>query len=206
MDLLTIASGVGHGAVSLAAAEAEPLFQINLFQVLIAAANFVVFLALIWTFAFKPVSKMLTDRKARIEEGLRDAEQARRDRESAETERLAALQEARREANDILARAQKVAQETRDADIAATKADLERIRERASADLEAEKQRAISELRAEVADLALQAAGRVIGETMTSEREKRLVEQFLAESGTGRESGGKGAGSGGKGAGTGSNA
>jgi len=206
VDLLTIASGVGHGAVSLAAAEAEPLFQINLFQVLIAAANFVVFLALIWTFAFKPVSKMLTDRKARIEEGLRDAEQARRDRESAEAERLAALQEARREANDILARAQKVAQETRDADIAATKADLERIRERASADLEAEKQRAISELRAEVADLALQAAGRVIGETMTSEREKRLVEQFLAESGTGRESGGKGAGSGGKGAGTGSNA
>ena len=206
MDLLTIASGVGHGAVSLAAAEAEPLFQINLFQVLIAAANFVVFLALIWTFAFKPVSKMLADRKTRIEEGLRDAEQARRDRESAETERLAALQEARREANDILARAQKVAQETRDADIAATKADLERIRERASADLEAEKQRAISELRAEVADLALQAAGRVIGETMTSEREKRLVEQFLAESGTGRESGGKGAGSGGKGAGTGSNA
>jgi F-type H+-transporting ATPase subunit b len=206
VDLLTIASGVGHGAVSLAAAEAEPLFQINLFQVLIAAANFVVFLALIWTFAFKPVSKMLADRKTRIEEGLRDAEQARRDRESAETERLAALQEARREANDILARAQKVAQETRDADIAATKADLERIRERASADLEAEKQRAISELRAEVADLALQAAGRVIGETMTSEREKRLVEQFLAESGTGRESGGKGAGSGGKGAGTGSNA
>ncbi|HXI80242.1 MAG TPA: F0F1 ATP synthase subunit B [Verrucomicrobiae bacterium] len=206
MDLLTIASGVGHGAVSLAAAEAEPLFQINLFQVLIAAANFVVFLALIWTFAFKPVSKMLADRKTRIEEGLRDAEQARRDRESAETERLAALQEARREANDILARAQKVAQETRDADIAATKADLERIRERASADLEAEKQRAIGELRAEVADLALQAAGRVIGETMTSEREKRLVEQFLAESGTGRESGGKGAGSGGKGAGTGSNA
>jgi len=206
VDLLTIASGVGHGAVSLAAAEAEPLFQINLFQVLIAAANFVVFLALIWTFAFKPVSKMLADRKTRIEEGLRDAEQARRDRESAETERLAALQEARREANDILARAQKVAQETRDADIAATKADLERIRERASADLEAEKQRAIGELRAEVADLALQAAGRVIGETMTSEREKRLVEQFLAESGTGRESGGKGAGSGGKGAGTGSNA
>jgi F-type H+-transporting ATPase subunit b len=202
VDLLAIASGVGHGVVPLNA-ETEALFQINLFQVLIAAANFVVFIALIWTFAFKPISKILADRKARIEEGLRDAEQARRDRESAETERLAALQEARREANDILARAQKVAQETRDADIAATKADLERIRERASADLEAEKQRAIGELRAEVADLALRAAGRVIGETMTSEREKRLVEQFLAESGTGREAGRKGAS---KGSGKGSNA
>jgi F-type H+-transporting ATPase subunit b len=188
VDLLAIASGVGHGVVPLNA-ETEALFQINLFQVLIAAANFIVFIALIWTFAFKPISKILTDRKARIEEGLRDAEQARRDRESAETERLAALQEARREANDILARAQKVAQESRDADIAATKTDLERMRERASADIEAEKQRAIGELRAEVADLALKAAGRVVGETMTSDRERRLVEEFLAETGTELEPG-----------------
>ena len=185
MDLLAIASGIGHGAaVALnAEGEVEALFQVNLFQVLIAAANFVVFIALIWTFAFKPVSKMLADRKARIEEGLKDAEQARRDRENAESERVATIQEARRESQEILARAQKVAQESRDADIAATKADLERMRERAAADIEAEKQRAIGELRTEVADLALRAAGRVVGETMTSDREKRLVEQFLTETG-----------------------
>ena len=184
MDLLAVASGFGHEvARQVAQAEAEALFQVNFFQVIIAAANFVLFLAIIWTFAFKPISKMLADRKARIEEGLKDAEQARRDRESAESERVATLQEARRESNEILARAQKVAQEARDADIAATKAELERMRDRATADIEAEKQRAIGELRSEVADLALRAAGRVVGETMTSEREKRLVEEFLAESG-----------------------
>ena len=72
----------------------------------------------------------------RIEQGLRDAEQAPKDRESAEQERLAALSEARREANDILARAQKVAQETRDADIAATREELERMRVRASDEIE----------------------------------------------------------------------
>ena len=179
MDLLSVAASAGHEAVRLNATEA--LFQINLFQVIIAAANFVLFLAIIWKFAFNPITKILTDRKARIEEGLRDAEQARRDRESAEAERVAALQEARREANEILARAQKVAQETRDADIAATKADLERMRERAAAEIESEKVRAITEVRNEVADLALQAAGKVVGETMTGEREKRLVSEFLAE-------------------------
>jgi F-type H+-transporting ATPase subunit b len=183
VDLLAIVSGIGHEAVRLTAdAEAEPLFQINLFQVIIAAANFLVFLVIIWTFAFKPVSNMLNERKARIEEGLRDAEEARKARESAETERLAALQEARRESNEILARAQRVADESRERDLAATREELERIRTRAAADLEAEKQRAIGELRAEVADLALQAAGRVVGETMTSERQRRLVEEFLSES------------------------
>jgi F-type H+-transporting ATPase subunit b len=181
VDLLAVVSGVGHEVVRLNATDSEALFQINLFQVIIAAANFVVFLAIIWKFAFNPISKMLVDRKARIEEGLRDAEQARRDRESAEAERVAALQEARREANEILARAQKVAQETRDADIAATKADLERMRERAAAEIEAEKVRAIAEVRDEVADLALRAAGKVVGETLTSDRERRLVSEFLAE-------------------------
>src|SRR5882672_4557628 len=179
VDLLSVAVSAGHEAVRLNATEA--LFQINLFQVIIAAANFVLFLAIIWKFAFNPIAKILTDRKARIEEGLRDAEQARRDRDSAESERVAALQEARREANEILARAQKVAQETRDADIAATKADLERMRERAAAEIESEKVRAITEVRNEVADLALRAAGKVVGETMTGEREKRLVSEFLAE-------------------------
>jgi F-type H+-transporting ATPase subunit b len=183
VDLLAVASGLGHGVVGLTVdGEAEALFQVNLFQVIIAAANFVLFLAIIWAFAFKPVSKMLADRKARIEQGLKDAEQARRDRENAEAERVATLTEARREANDILTRAQKVAQDTRDADIAATKEELERMRVRAAAEIEAEKVRAISDVRAEVADLALLAAGRVVGETMSDERQRRLVEEFLSDS------------------------
>jgi F-type H+-transporting ATPase subunit b len=182
VDLLAIASGLGRVAAQLAAE--EPLFQINLFQVLIAAANFVIFLALLWTFAFKPVAKMLDDRKARIEQGLKDAEQARKDRESAEQERLAALAEARRESNEILARAQRVAQETRDADIAATREELDRMRERAASEIESEKLKALADLRAEVADLALAAAGKVVRETMTGERQRRLVEEFLDDVGT----------------------
>jgi F-type H+-transporting ATPase subunit b len=178
--LLGIVSATGGHAVGLAA-EAEPLFQINIFQVVIAAANFVVFLVLLWQFAFKPISAMLSERRQRIEQGLRDAEQARQDRENAEKERLAAINDARREANDILARAQKVAQETRDADIAATKEELDRMRTRASDEIEAEKQRALAELRAEVTDLALQAAGKVVRESMTGDRQRRLVEEFLAD-------------------------
>jgi len=180
VEILAVAIGAGHEVVRLTAEEAK--FQVNLFQVIIAAANFAVFLVLLWVFAFKPVSKMLADRKARIEQGLKDAEQARRDRENAEAERVATLTEARREANDILARAQKVAQDTRDADIAATKEELERMRVRAAAEIEAEKVRAISDVRAEVADLALLAAGRVVGETMSGKRERRLVEEFLSRS------------------------
>jgi F-type H+-transporting ATPase subunit b len=185
VDLLAIASGVAQGTFQLAQEEGTASgLQINLFWVIVSSLNFIFFAVLLYWLFGAPVTRMLGERRARVEQGLADAEQARKDRESAESERLAAIQEARREANEIITRAQKTAQDARDADIAATKADLERMRERAAADIEAEKQRAIMELRSEVADLALRAASRVVGETISSDRERRLVQEFLAETGS----------------------
>jgi F-type H+-transporting ATPase subunit b len=180
MNLFAIAGFAAAPGVS-AAAETGGGLAINFFWIAVASLNFLVFVVILYLAFGKQVSGMLAGRRERIEQGLRDAEQARNDRASAEQDRLAALTDARREANDILARAQKVAQETRDADIAATREELERMRVRASDEITAEKQRALAELRGEVADLALQAAGRVVGETMTDQRQRRLVEEFLAD-------------------------
>jgi F-type H+-transporting ATPase subunit b len=180
VDILTLVrDGVRQVAVLAAEEGAEP-FQINVFWIIVAATTFVLFFVLIREFALAGLQNTLNERAERIEQGLKDAEQARRDRESAEQERLAALQEARREANEIINRAQKVASDTREADIAATREELARMKDRASAEIDAEKQRAIAELRGEVTDLALRAAGRVVGEEMTSDRQRKLVADFLA--------------------------
>jgi F-type H+-transporting ATPase subunit b len=183
VDLLTVAGAIAHGSIALSAeaVPAEPGFQINLFWIIAQALSFLLFFAILYLVAFRRIGATLEDRRSKIEQGLKDAEQARKDREQAEAERMTTLAEARRESSEILTRAQKVAEESRERDLAATREELERIRARAAADIEAEKQRAIGELRSEVADLALRAAGRVVGETMTDERQRRLVEQFLAE-------------------------
>jgi F-type H+-transporting ATPase subunit b len=194
MNLLAVlAPFTAFGSPGLAAEGAGAGLAINFFWIIVASLNFIVFAVILYLAFGKSVSTMLQTRRERIEQGLKDAEQARADREHAEQERLATLSEARREANDILARAQKVAQETRDADIAATREELERLRVRASEEIAAEKQRALSELRGEVADLALAAAGKVVRETMTGDRQRRLVEEFLAEAGTGGSGAGGGA-------------
>jgi F-type H+-transporting ATPase subunit b len=179
--LSVVGSAAAAGVVATQEAETGGGLAINFFWIAVASANFIVFAIILYLAFGKQVSGLLASRRERIEQGLRDAEQAKRDRETAEQERLATLAEARRESNDILARAQKVAQETRDADIAATREELERMRVRAADEITAEKQRALAELRGEVADLALQAAGRLVGETMTDQRQRRLVEEFLAE-------------------------
>jgi len=181
VDFLAVAAGVGAAAHAQAAAEGGGGLTINFFWVIVSGLNFLLFFAIIWTFAFKPLSRMLGDRRERIDQGLKDAERARVALEASSAAAADEIAAARREAREILDRSQRVAQESRDADIAATREELERMRVRAAAEIEAEKGRAIAELRAEVADLAMSAAGRIVGESMTGERQRRLVEEFLAE-------------------------
>jgi F-type H+-transporting ATPase subunit b len=67
--------------------------------------------------------------------------------------------------------------------MAETRAQLEQMRTQAAADIASEKERALADVRSQVAELALAAASRVVGETLTGEREKRLVNEFLTEVG-----------------------
>jgi F-type H+-transporting ATPase subunit b len=169
-------------AVAAAASAPEaPGLSINFFWIIVAALNFIVFLALMWRFAFDPLANILAQRKTRIEQGLADAEQAHRDLAASASERDQMLVQARRDVADLIARAQKAADDLREADIAATRAELERLRVKATADIAAEHDRVLADLRSQVADLALAAAGKVVGESMTDARQRRLVEEFIRE-------------------------
>ncbi len=154
---------------------------VNLFWVIVAAANFLVFFLLAWKIAIEPVGERLQERRERIEQGLKDADAARRDRESAADQRQVVINEARREASEIVQRAQKVADETRDKGVADTQLEIDRMRERAVTEIDEERKRALADVRNQVAELALAAAGKVVGETMSDEREKRLVDEFLTQ-------------------------
>jgi F-type H+-transporting ATPase subunit b len=183
VELLAVADALGGAAGQVfAATEGEATgFQINLFWVVTQAATFLIFLVALYFIAFRRIGGVLEERRARIEQGLRDADAARQEREAAAAERLAVLAAARQEANDVLSRAQKVADESRERDLAETRAEIERLREQAAADIDAERQRALADVRAQVADLALLAASRVVGETMSDERQRRLVDDFLRQ-------------------------
>jgi F-type H+-transporting ATPase subunit b len=176
-------SEVARSAAALAAeGEAAGGFTINLFWVIVAALNFLVFFALAWIVILKPLSGRLAERRGAIDQGLKDAESARLALEASAAAAADEIAAARREAREIVDRAARVAQEAREADMAATREELERLRVRAASEIEAEKGRAVADLRAEVADLAMAAAGRIVGESMTGERQRRLVAEFLAES------------------------
>lgn len=183
MDLFAIIDGVARDVVVFGAEAGHETtgFQINLFWIIVSALNFLVFFIVAWQLALKPVVRQLHARRERIEQGLRDADTARSEREAAQEQRQAILTEARREANDIIGRAQRTADEARDQGVVETQAEIERLRAQAVGEIDAERHRVLGEVRAQVADLALRAAGRVVGETMNSDRERKLVNDFLAQ-------------------------
>jgi F-type H+-transporting ATPase subunit b len=183
VSVLAAAQDLAQGLAMFASEGAEEGagLTINLFWIIVSAVNFIVFFLLVYRLVLIPVGGMLRDRRERIEQGLRDADAARRDRESAADQRQAVIAEARREASEIVARAQKLSDETREKGVADTQTEIERLRERALADIEAERKRALADVRDQVAELAILAAGKVVGETMSGAREKRLVDEFLAQ-------------------------
>jgi F-type H+-transporting ATPase subunit b len=156
-------------------------FSVDLPKLAFQVINFLLLLYLANRFLFKRVLGLLDERNARISKGLEDAETAARDRELARAEREAAVAEARKEANEMIARADKIATDTRNEILADARAEAEKVSTRAREEIVAEKDKAMAEIRGQVAELALDAAGKLVRRQMDDPTQRRLVEDFLAE-------------------------
>lgn len=156
-------------------------FGIDALKLGFQIVNFLLFLFLLNRYVLPAILKRIDERRIKISQGLEDAEAAARDRELARAEREAALAEARREAEAMVQRAAKTAEATSADILAEAKASAEKIAARAREEISAEKEKALAEIRGEVADLALEAAGKLIGSEMDAPKQRKLVEQFLAE-------------------------
>jgi F-type H+-transporting ATPase subunit b len=156
-------------------------FSVDGWKLAFQVINFLILLYLLNRFLFKPVLARLDERSAKIGKGLEDAEVATRDRELARAEREAAVAEARKEANEMIARANKIAEDTRNEILTSARAEAEKVSTRAREEIVAEKDKAMAEIRGQVAELALAAAGKLVRRQMDDPTQRRLVEEFLAE-------------------------
>ena len=156
-------------------------FGVDALKLAFQVVNFLLLLWLLNRFLFKALLARLDERKEKIQKGLEDAESAARDRELARAEREAAVSEARREAQAMIARANKIADDSRTEILAQARAEAEKVSARAREEINAEKEKAMAELRSTVADLALDAAGKLVRAEMGAATQRRLVDDFLAE-------------------------
>lgn len=148
-----------------------------------AVANFLILLFLLKKFAYKPVLNILDERKNAIEAAINNAETARTEAEKLRKEYETRLAEAKQEAQDIIAKAAKLGEETKAEIVANAQNEATKAIQRAQEEITREKEQAIAALRDEVAVLAVMAAGKVLGKSITVEDHAKLVKEFVAEAG-----------------------
>jgi F-type H+-transporting ATPase subunit b len=155
---------------------------INLPVLLAQVVNFTVLLVILRMAIYKPVLKMLDERKARIQEGLSAADRGQQQAVEAERAAQAEIETARREGQNIVAQAQVVSQRLQEEGRTAAQQQAEAILERARSEIALERDSAIAELRREFADLTIAAAEKVIGQSLDRQAHQRLIEQALSDS------------------------
>jgi F-type H+-transporting ATPase subunit b len=131
--------------------------------------------------AFPRIQEALDKRQRMIEDSIDAAESTRREADGLLQEYRERLREARQQADDIVARANKSAENQEAQAVAEGKRRREELVDQARRDIDQETRRAIQEIRREVADLTVLATEKVTRKTLTEEDQKRLVEEAIGE-------------------------
>jgi F-type H+-transporting ATPase subunit b len=131
--------------------------------------------------AFPRISEALDKRQRAIEDAIDTAERTRTEAERLLGEYRDRLKEARTQADEIVTRARKAAEEQQRESLDAARARREELLEQTRRDVEAETRRAIAELRAEVADLTILATEKVTRKALDAADQRRLVEEAIGE-------------------------
>jgi F-type H+-transporting ATPase subunit b len=126
-------------------------------------------------YAFGPIQKMLDDRREQIRRSIEEAENARAEARKLLEEHRALMNQARSDAEQILAEARRTAESLEQRMREETEVERQRRLEETRREIAAETARALEQIRAEVADLTLEATAIVVGKTLDSDQDRKLI-------------------------------
>lgn len=145
---------------------------------------FIILWIVLAKFGWPVFDKMLEKRANTIRDDLKNAEEARQESERVLAEYQQQLAEAKVQASKIVADAKKAGEDVK-ADITAkAQAEAAGMIEKAHAAIEAEKKAAIADLQGSVADLSINVAAKLIGNDLTDDEHRKMIERYVAEAGS----------------------
>ena len=140
---------------------------------------FVILLFILSRYAFKPITAAVEARERALQDAI---DSAKRDRDEAAlllAQHRANLDASRAEGQKLIADARAAAERVRAELVEQAHAEQTRMLERARAEIEAERAKAVADLRRQAVDLAIVGAGKVIGQNLDRDANRKLVESFL---------------------------
>src|SRR3989344_7107536 len=141
--------------------------------------NFSIVLFVLNRFLYKPILKVLEERKRKIEEGLAWSEKAAVEEEKIAKRKQEVLREARDEARVIMDNAKKDAQRLRDDIVAAGHQEVATLKVRQQKELEAEFEKNSRELTGKTVEIATAMVKQILPDVLTSADQHQLVTSQL---------------------------
>ena len=166
---------------SVAASSGSFLITPNVGLMIWTLVLFVISMVVLARLAFPRIQEALDRRQHAIEESIDHAERIRTEADELLVQYREELKDARRQAEEILARARKGAEAHEHEALEEARQRREQLMEQTRREIDLETRRAISDIRNEVADLTVLATEKVTRKTLTEEDQRRLVEEALAE-------------------------
>ena len=157
---------------------------INLPTLIAQVINFTILLGLLYLVAYKPIMRMLDERSQKVKESMEQTELIKQQAERAEEEVKKQIKAAGREGQEMIARAVRSGEDTKQKAQQEAKQDAESLIARAQMEIQRERDEAIGELRKEFADLTILAAGKVIDRSLDKKAHRQLIDRVLKESST----------------------
>ena len=148
----------------------------------VASGTFILFGLFAWIlgrFAWGPLLKIVDERESGIRDSVESAQKAAQEAKETLAKHQEMLRGAGREREEILAKALKEAEVARADLIEKARADSETLVSRAREQIERDTQRAVGELRGQVADIAVEAASKIVKSSLTPEAQKKLVDDYI---------------------------
>ena len=141
--------------------------------------NFLVLVFVLAKFAYKPVVRIMDERKNKIASDLEAADKAKEEAEAIKAEYAEKLANARQEAQVIIDNARKTAQTAHDKIMAETKAEQEQLVASAKDAIALEKKKAMDDIRAQVVSLSMVAASKIVEQKLGSEEDKQMAGKIV---------------------------
>lgn len=175
--LLATASAV-HSEFAEAASEHG--FGLNIDLLETNLINIAILVGVLFYFGRKVISKILSERHLSIEAAIKEAEHRSREAAAALSDAQQKLTQSQAEAQRIRQAAEENAQAAREAILARTVQDIQRLQETAVQDLNTERERAIAQLRASVVAMALQKVESQLPSRVDDTAQQQLIDSSIA--------------------------
>ena len=133
---------------------------------------------------FVPIGKVIEERQSDIQKTYDQLDADQRQMQALRTEYEARLAAVEAEGRERITNMIKEAQATRDSVLSDANGRAHELISRAESEVAREKEQAMITLRKQVADLAIGAAERVIGDNLDQTRSRKLVDDFITTGGT----------------------